>query len=128
MRRNSALTLVMVAAGLLVLAAAGWHLGVGPAFAGRTNDDFGLGSARGIVAGPGTVIEVGDEWFCDPSYEDGVCQTTINAGDTVNWLWVGGSRHTTTECGGAPSERSVSTMDPKRIHMCRGILFGCTER
>ncbi len=47
-----------------------------------------------------TVIEVGDFWFCDSSFQSGVCETTISVGDTVQWQWVGSSSHTTTECGG----------------------------
>ena len=47
-----------------------------------------------------TTIQVGDVWFCDSSFQNGVCETTVNAGDTVEWQWVGGVPHTTTECAG----------------------------
>jgi len=43
-------------------------------------------------------IDIGNFWFCDPSFEGGVCETTIQVGDTVTWNWVEGN-HTTTECG-----------------------------
>ena len=45
-------------------------------------------------------IAVGDLWFCDASFQNGVCETTINAGDTVAWDFSGAALpHTTTECG-----------------------------
>ena len=43
-------------------------------------------------------IDTGNFWFCDPSFEGSVCDTTIQVGDTVTWNWVEGT-HTTTECG-----------------------------
>ncbi len=47
-----------------------------------------------------TAIAVGDLWFCDSSFQDGVCETTISAGDTVAWDFSGAALpHTTTECG-----------------------------
>lgn len=47
-----------------------------------------------------TTIQVGDIWFCDESYEGGVCETTIQAGDTVIWDFEGAqASHTTTACG-----------------------------
>jgi len=47
-----------------------------------------------------TTIHVGDLYFCDPAYENGVCETTVSAGDTVEWQWVGSEMHTATECAG----------------------------
>lgn len=45
-------------------------------------------------------IPVGDLWFCDDSFQGGVCETTINAGDSISWDFGGASLpHTTTECG-----------------------------
>jgi len=52
-------------------------------------------------------VDVGDFWFCDPAFQGGVCETTINAGDSVYWNFSGpppgippGSiTHTSTECG-----------------------------
>ncbi len=47
-----------------------------------------------------TTIAVGDLWFCDSSFQNGVCETTINAGDTIAWVFSGAALpHTTTECG-----------------------------
>lgn len=46
----------------------------------------------------GTVsIEVGNLYFCDVSHQQGVCETTVTAGDTVTWTTVAGF-HTVTEC------------------------------
>ncbi len=46
------------------------------------------------------VVPVGDFWFCDPSFQGGVCETKIQVGDTVVWDFNGSfSFHTTTDCG-----------------------------
>ena len=42
-------------------------------------------------------IEAGSNYFCAPSFENGVCTTTITVGDTVTWDMVLGI-HTVTEC------------------------------
>ncbi len=42
-------------------------------------------------------VEVGDFYFCALSFENGVCTTTITAGDTVTW-GVAQGIHTVTEC------------------------------
>jgi plastocyanin len=42
-------------------------------------------------------VEAGNLYFCSPSFENGVCETTIAAGDTVTWDNVGGF-HTATQC------------------------------
>ena len=47
-----------------------------------------------------TTVQGGDLWFCGPSFQGGVCQTTVSAGDTVQWQWTGQSAHTSTECAG----------------------------
>src|SRR3990172_7761044 len=47
-----------------------------------------------------TAVQVGDYYFCDQSYENGVCETTVNEGDTVEWQFAGSQLHSTTECGG----------------------------
>ena len=59
-----------------------------------------VSGGRSDVAQAATVtIDVGDFWFCDISFQGGVCETTIDVGDTVNWQWVGVISHTSTECG-----------------------------
>ena len=42
-------------------------------------------------------VELGVYWFCDPSYQEAICETTITVGDTVLWENVAGL-HTVTEC------------------------------
>ena len=53
--------------------------------------------------GPGGVciIKIGDIWFCNETYQEGVCPTSIAAGDTVRWEYLtsGLLMHTTAECG-----------------------------
>jgi plastocyanin len=45
-------------------------------------------------------IEVGDFWFCDQQFQGGVCETVIQAGDSVVWDFAGASAtHSATECG-----------------------------
>jgi plastocyanin len=45
-------------------------------------------------------VAAGDNWFCDASFEGGVCETIVSVGDTVSWLYAtGGSVHTVAECG-----------------------------
>ncbi|HET9476386.1 MAG TPA: plastocyanin/azurin family copper-binding protein [Dehalococcoidia bacterium] len=44
-----------------------------------------------------TNIDVGDFYFCDQSFQGGVCETTITAGDTVVWS-VSSGTHNVTEC------------------------------
>ena len=52
-------------------------------------------------AGGVCVIEVGDIWFCDASFQDGVCGTSVAAGDRVRWEYPASGQlvHTATECG-----------------------------
>jgi len=51
------------------------------------------------LAGPVT-IEVDDFWFCNASFQNGVCETNVAAGTTVSWDFDAASgSHTTTECG-----------------------------
>ena len=42
-------------------------------------------------------IEAGSNYFCAPSFGNGVCTTTVTVGDTVTWSIVLGI-HTVTEC------------------------------
>ena len=52
------------------------------------------------AAGADATIPVDDVWFCDSSFQDGVCDTTIREGDTVTWDFTGSVLpHTSTECG-----------------------------
>ncbi len=52
-----------------------------------------------------TTVAVGDIWFCNETFEGGVCETTINVGDTVVWDFAGAKLpHTTTTCGDSCDE------------------------
>ena len=48
-------------------------------------------------------VEVGNLYFCNSSFQEGICQTTVTAGDTVTWQNVAGF-HTVTECDDAFSD------------------------
>ena len=59
-----------------------------------------LPAGRETLAQPATTtVQVGDYYFCDPSYLNGVCETTVDEGDTVEWQFAGNELHSTTECG-----------------------------
>jgi len=48
------------------------------------------------------VVEIGDVWFCDASFQGEVCPSSIVVGETVRWVYPasGMTVHTTTHCGG----------------------------
>ncbi|MEX0785269.1 MAG: hypothetical protein WD939_01400, partial [Dehalococcoidia bacterium] len=48
---------------------------------------------------PDIMIDAGDFWFCDSSFDAGVCETQVDLGTTVEWVIVAGI-HTVTDCGG----------------------------
>jgi hypothetical protein len=62
-----------------------------------------LGGQQASAAGPSDeVILVGDFWFCNATYQGGVCPTTIDVGDTVEWDFSPMGQfeiHTATDCG-----------------------------
>jgi len=69
-----------------------------------------LASMAALVALPQTpaqaetvTVEVGNLYFCNSSFQEGTCETTVTAGDTVTWQNVAGF-HTVTECDDAASE------------------------
>ncbi len=51
-------------------------------------------------------IEADNFYFCDSSFQGGVCEKTVNAGDTVTWKIEHGT-HTVTQC-----DESLSTCPP----------------
>ena len=56
-----------------------------------------------------TTIPVGDLWFCNSSFQNGVCETVINQGETVTWNYASGiSVHNSRECGANCSSPSGS--------------------
>jgi plastocyanin len=57
-------------------------------------------SLEPAAAQDAVTIPAGDFWFCDASFEEGVCDTEVTAGDTVVWDFSSAFVvHTTTECG-----------------------------
>ena len=66
-----------------------------------------LGTAE--RANADTTIEVGDLWFCNSSFQNGVCETVINQGETVTWNYASGATvHNSRECGANCSSPSGS--------------------
>jgi plastocyanin len=58
----------------------------------------GIAWVAGQPAGAATEeIEAGSNYFCAPSFANGVCTTTISAGDSVTWTVAQGV-HTVTQC------------------------------
>ena len=63
-----------------------------------------------FAGGSHPTIDVGDTWFCAPEFQNGVCDTTIPAGDTVTWNFSGaGVPHSSRECG---TSCNAATMNP----------------
>ena len=63
-------------------------------------------SSAPAVAQETAAVAVGDLFFCDESFQNGVCETTIAVGDTVDWSFGGAALpHTTSAC--APRARCV---------------------
>ncbi|MCH8814722.1 MAG: hypothetical protein IH957_06430 [Chloroflexi bacterium] len=56
-----------------------------------------VGTSSSASAAEDVHIDVANFYFCDPSFLNNVCETTIAAGDTVVWDDVGGL-HTVTQC------------------------------
>ncbi len=56
-----------------------------------------LTGSHGSVTAAQTSIDVGNLYFCDESFQGGVCESTVTAGDTVVWT-VSAGAHTVTEC------------------------------
>lgn len=56
------------------------------------------GDASVAHASETVVVDVGSDWFCSATFQNGVCETTIQTGDTVEWSFIDGV-HNSTECG-----------------------------
>jgi hypothetical protein len=97
MRTLRPATLLKVSALAAVVTAALFWLGSGPPQVAAVEPGVNCSSYTDGVC----EIEVGDIWFCDASYQDGVCPTSIAVGDTVRWEYPSSGQliHTTTECG-----------------------------
>jgi hypothetical protein len=54
-------------------------------------------------------IPVGDTWFCDPMWQDGVCPAIIPDGTTITWDFSSASlTHTVTDCGASCESPTAS--------------------
>lgn len=70
-----------------------WELGL------NASDNVDALNCAAQTAPPTVIIPVDDFYFCEPSYQGGVCDTVVHAGDTVTWNFTSNAHHTTTECG-----------------------------
>jgi hypothetical protein len=70
-----------------------WELGLQP------TDNLDAMKCYSLPAGAAVTIPVGDFYFCNLSYQEGVCDTVVHVGDTVTWQFTSPAQHTTTECG-----------------------------
>jgi plastocyanin len=74
-----------------------------------------------------TTIQVGDIWFCNESFENGVCPTTISPGDTVVWDFNGTIQpHTTTACGASCDNPTASPLWDSGLMGIDGSTFAYT--
>lgn len=56
-------------------------------------------------------VAVGDSYFCDPSFQEDVCDTTIDPGMTVQWdFGTSDLPHTVTECGETCEDPTASPL------------------
>lgn len=68
-----------------------------------------LGSASAATINIAVAGTIGQYWFCNSSYQNGICPTTVNVGDTVQWNFNGdfysahSTRHCSDGCDGTPS-------------------------
>ncbi len=79
---------IMVAAGCLVGVAAFLWLGSG-------SQSSTPASAAAFL------VTVGNNWFCDSSFQNGDCELQVGVNDEVTWLFDSAVPHTTTECDGS---------------------------
>ena len=72
-------------------------------------------------------VAVGDIWYCDASYQNGVCETAIDSGDTVVWDFSGALLpHTTTACGASCASPTGSPLWDSGIVQGGGASFSFT--
>jgi plastocyanin len=56
-----------------------------------------VAASSGPARAQDQTVAVGDIWFCNAQFENGICDTTVTAGDTVTWDFSAGTlAHTTT--------------------------------
>lgn len=77
-------------------------IALGLSFSSSTPVSAGDPAGTNCASYDGTtcVIAVGNYWFCEASFSGGVCETTVNAGETVSWDFSATAMyHSATECG-----------------------------
>ncbi len=79
-----------------------WELGL------NASDNVDALNCAAQTAPPTVIIPTGSFYFCNLSYQGGVCDTVVHAGDTVTWNFLEGE-HTTTECGASCDNAVPST-------------------
>ncbi len=73
-------------------------------------------------------VPVSEFWFCDSSFESGVCTTEIDAGDTVIWDFSDASfPHTTTNCGDSCDSADGSLWDSGTVSDGASFQFAFDE-
>jgi plastocyanin len=55
-------------------------------------------ASSGSSSAQATSVDTGDFYFCNSSFENGVCDTTVTQGSTVTWTLSGAAVHTVTQC------------------------------
>jgi plastocyanin len=96
---------------------------------------FSHADSRDTLAANATV-NVGSFFFCNSTYQGGVCPTTIKVGDTVTWNFVGGTHNTTacsdstfTTCNAAQgwaSPNQSSGTSPHTFNTTGTFYYECT--
>lgn len=83
--------------------------------------------SSGSASAATTTVPVGDIYFCNESFQDGVCTTTITAGDTVVWDFSDAQiAHTVTECGASCSSPTSSPVFESGVVQGGGDSFQFT--
>ena len=68
-------------------------------------------ASQPAIAQETNTVVVGDLYFCDASFQGGVCETSIAVGDTVVWDFSGANApHTTSACGASCDAPDASTL------------------
>lgn len=71
-----------------------------------------------------TTVVAGDIFFCSESFRNGVCVTTVTAGDTIVWDFSGADiAHTVTDCGASCSNPTSSPRFDSGIVQGGGASF-----
>lgn len=83
--------------------------------------------SSGAASAATTTVPVGDNYFCNESFQGGVCTTTIAAGDTVVWDFREAEiAHTVTECGESCSRPASSSIFESGVVQGGGDSFQFT--